>query len=150
MKFSASKSFPAASWLTAASIAQILCQFLSVIIISRTMSLANYGLNSVVLLAIGFLNVFFELGISASLTQRLRINIKHIFSSFVFTLIQAAIVCTFLVHYSSQISSLLSQPKAAELLIIAAWFLPFYSLGRIPESLILRSKMFREIAISNF
>lgn len=135
-----SKIFSGTIWTTAAFAAQGLIQLLRLSILTRFLEKSDFGLVAIVVLVLGFTQIFADLGVSVSLFSRTKITKKEYSSLYWVSVILGVLLYVVLVIMAPVIADFYNYDELMSLIPILGLDLIFSTLGR-------QFRVFREKAL---
>ena len=73
-------------WQSANVISQVCLQLLFIMVLARLISKADFGVMSIALVVVGFVEIFAQIGIGPSLVQRKDLQIRHVRAAMYFSI----------------------------------------------------------------
>lgn len=137
-----------AAWSAGAQwLAQIMQAIVSVIL-ARLLLPNDYGLMSMAMVFIGFIQVFNNLGLGPALIQRKVIDEKDISTAFWTTLAVGCVISLLAFALSFFIGAFYSEPKVIAIIQFLAIGFVLGAINSVQTSLLIRRMAFREIALA--
>lgn len=127
-----------------------LISLLVLVILSRVLTPADFGLVALATSVIAVLQVVGDSGFSRALVQRKSIGEKDASTAFWVSLALALVLAGLLVLAAPLIASLLSAPQLGPILQVLSLSLPLSSLSQIPAALLERELDFKPLSIRQF
>lgn len=124
------KAFSGTVWTTASSLVQAVIQILRLSILTRYLDKSDFGLIAIVVLVLGFTNIFADLGISVSLFSRQNISKKEYSSLFWVSLILAVVLYGIVSLSAPLVASFYNLPELSLLIPVMALDLIISTAGR--------------------
>lgn len=141
------KAFSGVKWSTASSIVVSLTQLLQIVILSKILSPADFGLMAIIVFLLNFSQIFLDLGLSNAIIYKQNLSQKQLSTLYFINIIIGFFV--FLVVYSCSglIASFYKEDKLKhliEIISIAFFIIPF---GQQYQALLRKELVFKSIAI---
>jgi O-antigen/teichoic acid export membrane protein len=137
-------------WLFGARLlGQIISWTISIVII-RLLEPQDYGLMALVMLVVGFLTLFNELGLSASLVQRESSDRQTAEQVLGVLIVLNLVLYGLLLAVAPLFSAFFNEPRMLALIGVAGLQLPVAALAAVPESLLVRRMAFRRKSAVEF
>ncbi|MFD1121510.1 MOP flippase family protein [Methylophilus flavus] len=124
------KAFTSIRWTALSSSVKILVQLSQLVILSRLLTPADFGLIAIALATVAFIQIFADAGVSNAIIHFQEISNDQLSSLYWLNVSLGAILATVLVGASSFIADWYRQPELVNLLYIAALTLFINALGQ--------------------
>jgi O-antigen/teichoic acid export membrane protein len=124
------KAFASIRWTALSSSVKILVQLSQIVILSRLLTPADFGLIAIAIAIVAFLQIFADAGVSNAIIHFQEISNDQLSSLYWLNVSLGAILSLFLVGVSSFVAYWYRQPELISLLIIAALTLFINTLGQ--------------------
>lgn len=140
------KAIQGVKWTTISSVVLIVFQLLQLIILGRLLDSYQYGLMGMILVVIGFAEIFIDMGISNAIIHNQKINSKEL-SSLYWLNIFMGIIIAFLIFITSPfISKLFREEALIDLLKLIAWIFIIIPFGQQYKVLLQKTLKFNILA----
>lgn len=136
-------------WQSVNVVTQVVLQLIFIVLLARLISKADFGLMSIALVVVGFVEIFAQIGIGPSLIQRGDLKPEQIRAAFSFSVVLG---CVFFVLTYAMAPTVGQWFESAELASVLRWIaLSFIlsSLALIPRSLLIRNMAFKNLFIAS-
>ncbi len=132
-------------WQSANVVSQVLLQLLFIMLLARLISKADFGLMSIALVVVGFVEIFAQIGIGPSLVQRQHLEPRHVRAALHFSV--GLGVAFFLGMYAlaPQVGVWFNSAELVEVLRWIALSFILSSLALVPRSLLVRRMDFKRL-----
>ena len=118
------------------------------LMLARLLSPVEFGLLAMVVILIGFAELFLEFGLGSALVQHSELQDKHTNSVFWLTLLMGGISTCLFVMGAPLVARFFDQPMLEWITIALAINLPLLALRCVPYAILARAMNFRSVAIS--
>lgn len=125
----------------------VFLQALSVILLARLLTPADYGLFSIVISLTTLGRIFGDLGLSTAILQISQINHKQISTLFWLNMAQSLVIAAIAIAAAPFLGQFYREPRLPALLILMTLILPINALGYQQQALLKRQMRFAELAI---
>ncbi len=143
----AGKTYHAARWTAASSVARVGLQLLQIAVLSRFLSPADYGLMAMVTVVLSYAALFSDMGLSTAFVQRQKISHEER-SSLYWLSVVAGIVLMLLVMAISPLAALFfNEPQLEHLMLLVATNFLVIALGQQLRMEAEKSLNFRAVAL---
>ena len=132
-------------WQSINVVSQVVLQLIFIVLLARLISKADFGLMSIALVVVGFVEIFAQIGIGPSLIQRKDLSSEQIKAAFSFSVVLG---CVFFLLTYAMAPSIGEWFDSMELASVLRWIaLSFIlsSLALIPRSLLIRNMQFKQL-----
>ena len=136
-------------WTFSGVIGQSLLQVVVVMILARLLEPAAFGLIGAALVAVGFAQVFSQLGVGAAIVQRTEVTPTHVKVGFTLSMVLSLLVGVGVILSSSMIAQLFRMPLLQPVLIVLGMVFPITGLGIVSQALLQREMRFRHLALTH-
>lgn len=136
-------------WQSVNVVTQVVLQLIFIVLLARLISKADFGLMSIALVVVGFVEIFAQIGIGPSLIQRGDLKPEQIRAAFSFSVVLG---CVFFALTYAMAPTVGQWFESAELASVLRWIaLSFIlsSLALIPRSLLIRNMAFKNLFIAS-
>ena len=136
-------------WQSVNVVTQVVLQLIFIVLLARLISKADFGLMSIALVVVGFVEIFAQIGIGPSLIQRGDLKPEQIRAAFSFSVVLG---CVFFALTYAMAPTVGQWFDSAELASVLRWIaLSFIlsSLALIPRSLLIRNMAFKNLFIAS-
>ena len=133
-------------WVALSRIAKQLLQFITILVLARILQPEDFGLLAAAMMVIGFLNIFRDLGLAASIIQKKNATQNLISSLFWISIFVGIIVATFLVFIANPVSKFFNTSDLSPILQVLAFNFIISSTSIIQQSLLEKDLKFELIA----
>lgn len=136
-------------WQSVNVVTQVVLQLIFIVLLARLISKADFGLMSIALVVVGFVEIFAQIGIGPSLIQRGDLKPEQIQAAFSFSVVLG---CVFFALTYAMAPTVGQWFESAELASVLRWIaLSFIlsSLALIPRSLLIRNMAFKNLFIAS-
>jgi O-antigen/teichoic acid export membrane protein len=123
-----------------------LLSFINTLLLARLLSPQDYGLMAIVMVIIGFIGFFNEIGLGSALRQRIEVNEKQLNGVFTLTLLISFILYILMLLLSPAIATYYKEPVLVEVLQFIALTFIIGSIATVPDALIARNMNFKAYA----
>ena len=121
---------------------KILVQMISQIVLSRLLFPSDFGLLAMAAPAIGFIQVFSDIGLGQAIIQRQKLMQDQVSALFWFNIVISILLFCLVVILSPLASALYNEPRVESLMIVLGALIPFSALGIHPVALLSRQLRF--------
>lgn len=132
-------------WQTANVVSQVGLQLLFIMVLARLISKADFGLMSIALVVVGFVEIFAQIGIGPSLVQRANLEIRHVRAAFYFSIGLGAAFFLLLYAFAPQVGMWFNSSELAEVLRWVSLSFILSSVALVPRSLLVRHMDFKRL-----
>lgn len=115
-------------------------------ILARLLQPEDYGIVAIVLVVIGFLNIFSSMGVGPAIIQRNDFTEKDINDLFTVSLLMAMLLSSILFGSSWAIAAYYSDKQIVPICQLLSICVFFYSLNMVPHALMSKNMRFKEMA----
>ena len=119
----------ATKWTTIATLLKTFFQIIQLVILARYLSVESFGLVALVMVVIGFAQIFIDMGISNAIIHKQEVNEIQLSSLYWLNIIFGLILTIVVSSLSPYISSFYSENRLTELIIILSWTFFINSIG---------------------
>lgn len=123
-----------------------LLSFINTLVLARLLSPQDYGLMAIVMVIIGFIGFFNEIGLGSALRQRIDVNEQQLNGVFSLTLMISIFLFAFMYLISPTLASYYEEPVLIDVLRLIALTFIIGSLATVPDALIARNMNFKAYA----
>ena len=114
-------------------------------IMARLILPESFGLMAIVLIFIGFIEIFGQIGIGPAIIQRKEINSNHLRSSFYLSLLLSVSFFLLVYFFSPQVSNFYDDQRLTSLLQVTALSFIIAGIGIVPKAMLFRELRFKEL-----
>jgi len=143
------KAITGTFWTTSSSFVQVVVQILRLSILTRFLDKSDFGLVAIVVLVLGFTQIFTDLGVSVSLFSQNNVSKKSYSSLYWVSLILGVVLYFVLLIATPFISTFYELPKLRELIPIMGLDLIFTTAGRQFRVVSQKKLQFKSLALIN-
>ncbi len=136
-------------WQSVNVVTQVVLQLIFIVLLARLISKADFGLMSIALVVVGFVEIFAQIGIGPSLIQREKLAPQQIRAAFSFSVFLGGIFFLLTYALAPAIGEWFESTELAEVLRWIALSFILSSLALIPRSLLIRNMAFKTLFISS-
>lgn len=122
-------------------------QFIVIIILARLLYPQDFGVVGMASIFTGFISRFNELGLSAAIIQRKKINDSHLSTSFWTSLATGIILCFLTILVSPYVADYFQEPLVQPILTVSSFNFIIGAFTVIPRTLFTKSLDFKKLAI---
>jgi len=134
-------------WSACAKIVKQLLQFVISIILIRLLTPKDFGLIGMVMVFIGFVGLFSELGFGAAIIQKEQIGDRHLSSIFWLNIATGIILTCIMLAIAPVIAIFFNEPRLELLTAVLSVSFFISSFGMVQSAILRRSMNFRTLAI---
>lgn len=127
---------------------QAILEIAFIMISARVLPIEVHGAFAILYAFVFFMTISSEAGVSSALIQRKKVNAKHISTAFYSTLGISLILFVLIYLFSNTISTFYEQKIESEEIRWAALIFVFVTIGKVPESFLIRSFRYKELFIA--
>ena len=135
-------------WQSVNVVSQVLLQLLFIMLLARLIDKADFGIMSIALVVVGFIEIFAQIGIGPSLIQRAELESRHIRAALHFSLVLGAVFFGGLYATAPAIGAWFDSVLLTEVLRYIAWSFILSSVALVPRSLLIRQMEFKRLFIA--
>lgn len=132
-------------WQSANVVSQVLLQLLFIMLLARLISKADFGLMSIALVVVGFVEIFAQIGIGPSLVQRQHLEPRHVRAALHFSVGLGAVFFVGMYALAPQVGLWFNSAELVEVLRWVALSFILSSLALVPRSLLVRHMDFKRL-----
>ncbi|MED0658969.1 MOP flippase family protein [Bacillus sp. FSL W8-1127] len=140
------KAIQGVKWTTVSTVITILLQLLQLVVLGRLLDSSAFGLMGMVLVIVGFADLFMDMGISNAIIQRQDISKKELSSLYWLNVISGAFIAVLIWCFSPVIADLFKEPKMSDLVKWIAVIYLITPLGQQYRALLQKELRFNLIA----
>ncbi len=141
------KVFSGVKWVSIANIFKQVLQIVSLIVFARLLSPEDFGIYAILMIFVGFLGIFTDMGTSAALIHVQKPSDKLLSSVFYLNVFVGFVLFIVLTLLAVPISTFFESPKVQELLPIIAINFIIASFGVVQKALYTKAMNFKNITI---
>ena len=134
-------------WNGLAQFAQELMGLLTTLILARLLSPDAFGLLGMVIVFLGFIAIFQNLGLGPSIVQDGEISQEQLSSIFWLNSILSIILVLLTIISAPLVSSFYDEPSATSIMIVLALNFPLSALAVVPDAMLKKHMMFKKLGI---
>jgi PST family polysaccharide transporter len=134
-------------WNGLAQFAQELIGLLTTLILARLLSPDAFGLLGMVIVFLGFIAIFQNLGLGPSIVQDGEISQEQLSSIFWLNSILSIILVLLTIISAPLVSSFYNEPSATSIMIVLALNFPLSALAVVPDAMLKKHMMFKKLGI---
>lgn len=134
-------------WIAFGNILTQVLQIVSLVIFARVLSPDDFGMFAILMIFVGFLNMFTDMGTSAALIHTEKPSSKLLSSVFYFNIFVGLLLCIVLIILSKPISLFFENPKLTELLQIISITFVITSFGVVQKTLYQKKLEFKHLTL---
>ncbi len=134
------------AWLSALNVGRAIIRLAVLAILGHLLLPRDFGLVAAAGTVLWFANIFSSLGVGPAIVQRPTLEVRHIHTGFVTTLVFGLLFAVLAVVLAPWIASLFHIPAVATVLRVMAVLLPISALAAVGEALLQRGLRFGVIA----
>ena len=124
------KAFKGVQWTSLSSISNAVIQFLRIAILARLLEASDFGLMAIVMMIMGFMSLFSDMGINSAILHKQKISTKEYSSLYWFNFMINGFLMLFIILSSFGIAAFFNEPKLTILIPLMSINLLFTALGR--------------------
>lgn len=143
-----SRSFSAFLWGSTGSLAKLILQTGTQIVLARLLGPEQYGLFAIAAIVISFSNFFSDVGIAYGLIQRNEVTSSHVRYVFTWQLITGTFVTVLIVAGARALAEFFNEPRAESLIATLALVCVLQSAAAVSTNLLKRDLDFKSIQIA--
>ena len=132
-------------WQSANVVSQVLLQLLFIMLLARLIDKADFGVMSIALVVVGFIEIFAQIGIGPSLIQREHLTSEHVRAALHFSLGLGFVFYLLLLGSSESIGAWFESPILADVLRWIAVSFILSSIALVPRSMLIRNMEFKRL-----
>ena len=136
-------------WQSVNVVTQVVLQLIFIVLLARLISKADFGLMSIALVVVGFVEIFAQIGIGPSLIQRGKLEPAQIRAAFSFSVLLGGVFFCITYAMAPAVGDWFESSKLAEVLRWIALSFILSSLALIPRSLLIRNMEFKTLFIAS-
>jgi O-antigen/teichoic acid export membrane protein len=133
-------------WTASSNGLNAILKVLVLIVLTRLLTPADFGIVSAALIVIGFSVTFSQLGLGPALVQRRELDAKHVQTAFAASVALGVLLAGIIWLAAPQISRFFHIETSVNVLRALAWIFPFKGLSGVAECLVQRDLRFRWLA----
>ena len=126
---------------------QTLLQFLVLIILSRLLTPADFGIVAAAILVVGFAQIFSSVGVGPAIVQRPNLELNHIRTAFTLSLLLGSFFFGLVWLAAPSVETFFRMDGLTEVLRLVASVFPIKAIGVVSESLAQRHMRFRFLSV---
>jgi len=134
-------------WMFSGAGVQAVLRIIVLAVLARLLTPADFGLVSIALVVIGFVEFFSLLGVGPAIVQREQIEDRHLQTGFTISVLLGFLSGGFIWLFAPYISVFFRMPDLTEILRALIIVFPLSGLSVVAESLLQRELHFRQIAL---
>jgi PST family polysaccharide transporter/teichuronic acid exporter len=142
------KAISGVKWTTLASISNVVIQFLRIAILARILEKSDFGLMALVMLVMGFMDLFADMGISVAILHKQKISEKEYSSLYWFNWMMSFALLFIIWIVANIVSSFYQEPQLKFLIPLMGLNLIFTALGRQYATIAQKNLHFRFISLT--
>lgn len=142
-----SKTVSGIKWTTISTIIVSVCAILKISILSRYLSKSDFGLIAIVLLVMGFMNLFMELGLTSAILFKQKISKKEYASLFWLNFLSSGLLFVLVIIITPSIVNFYNEPQLNVLIPMMAISLIFSAFGRQFKTMKQKELKFKTISV---
>jgi len=135
-------------WQSVNVVSQVLLQLLFIMLLARLIDKADFGIMSIALVVVGFIEIFAQIGIGPSLIQREQLDDRHIRAAMHFSLVLGVVFFGGLYASAPAIGAWFENELLTEVLRWISWSFILSSIALVPRSLLIRQMEFKRLFIA--
>jgi PST family polysaccharide transporter len=135
------------AWTTAGKVCAQVYGVVVIIVLTRMLSPADFGLIGMIIVLTGFVTLFGEFGFGPALVQRKDVEERHFSSIFWLNLLAGVVLCGLVAASSPLIASFYGEPELVPLTIVISLNFLIVPLATVPRALLERALDFRALAL---
>ncbi len=124
-------------------------QFAVTIVLARLLTPEDFGLITLALILVKFVQLFIDLGLASTLIQKLEISEEHFNFSFTFLVLVSLLFALPLFLWPDALAGLLGNMDIAPLLKALAFVVPLSAVNVLPRVLLNRDLKFKELSMAD-
>lgn len=132
-------------WQTVNVISQVLLQLVFIMLLARLISKADFGIMSIALVVVGFIEIFAQIGIGPSLVQKKELSTANIRAALQFSLGLGLVFFLLLFGIAPQVGEWFLSESLTDVLRWIALSFIFSSIALVPRSLLIRKMEFKKL-----
>ena len=132
-------------WQSANVVSQVLLQLFFIMVLARLISKADFGVMSIALVVVGFVEIFAQIGIGPSLVQRKDLQPRHVRAALQFSLGLGVAFFALMYGTAPQIGMWFNSDALVEILRWVAFSFILSSIALVPRSLLVRHMDFKRL-----
>ena len=136
-------------WQSANVVTQVVLQLIFIVILARLISKADFGLMSIALVVVGFVEIFAQIGIGPSLIQREKLAPEQIRAAFSFSVFLGGVFFLLTYALAPAIGDWFESMELTQVLRWIALSFILSSLALIPRSLLIRNMAFKTLFVAS-
>lgn len=142
------KIVKAFGWQSLNAVCQSVIQLIFNAIMARLIAPESFGVMAIVLIFIGFIEIFGQIGIGPAIIQRKEITSNQLKSSFYLSLVLSVIFFLLVYFFAPEVAAYYSDNSLTPLLQATALSFIIAGIGIVPKSMLFRNLRFKELFIS--
>ncbi len=132
-------------WQSANVVSQVVLQLLFIMALARLISKADFGVMSIALVVVGFVEIFAQIGIGPSLVQRKDLQPRHIRAAMHFSIGLGVAFFALMYGMAPQVGIWFNSDALVEVLRWVAFSFILSSIALVPRSLLVRHMDFKRL-----
>lgn len=132
-------------WQTANVVSQVALQLLFIMVLARLIAKADFGVMSIALVVVGFVEIFAQIGIGPSLVQRARLETRHVRAAFFFSIGLGIAFFLLLYAFAPNVGIWFNSEELVDVLRWVALSFILSSIALVPRSLLVRHMDFKRL-----
>ena len=136
-------------WQSVNVVIQVVLQLIFIVLLARLISKADFGLMSIALVVVGFIEIFAQIGIGPSLIQRKDLSAEQIRAAFSFSVVLGCVFFILTFSFAPYVGGWFESDELAQVLRWIALSFILSSLALIPRSLLIRTMQFKTLFIAS-
>ena len=132
-------------WQSANVVSQVVLQLLFIMALARLITKADFGVMSIALVVVGFVEIFAQIGIGPSLVQRNDLQPRHIRAAMHFSIGLGVAFFALMYGIAPQIGVWFNSDALVEVLRWVAFSFVLSSIALVPRSLLVRHMDFKRL-----
>jgi O-antigen/teichoic acid export membrane protein len=140
------KAVQGVKWTTVSTATTVLLQILQLVVLGRLLDSSAFGLMGMVLVIVGFADLFMDMGISNAIIQRQDISKKELSSLYWLNVMAGVLIAAIIWCLSSVIADLFQEPKVSDLVKWVALIYFITPLGQQYRALLQKELRFNLIS----
>lgn len=136
-------------WTSCSTIATMLSQILRIVILTRFLSKAEFGIVSISSMVIGLCLAFADLGFSSIVMYKHDLKDEEFSSLYWIQMILYIIIASIMAVASPLVATIYEEPQLKNVVSVSALTLVCLSIGQLYESVLQKNYQFKSIAIRN-
>lgn len=135
-------------WQSVNVVSQVLLQLVFIMLLARLISKADFGVMSIALVVVGFIEIFAQIGIGPSLIQRKNLQPENIRAAFHFSLALGGVFFAMMYGAAPWVGAWFNSDTLTEVLRWIAFSFILSSIALVPRSLLIRQMQFKRLFLA--